>query len=69
MIEEEEKTKLTREELLDIVEAQKAAIADLKAANAAENGGEAVEDNDDNDNWLEDIEKMEQRLINKFKGR
>lgn len=85
MIEEEEKTKLTREELLDIVEAQKAAIADLKAANAAEreklfksflgaadveeNGGEAVEDNVDNDDWLEDIEKMEQRLINKFKGR
>ena len=75
MIEEEEKTKLTREELLDIVEAQKAAIADLKAANAAEREKlfksflGAVEDNDDNDNWLEDIEKMEQRLINKFKGR
>lgn len=82
----DKKTELTREELLDIVEAQKTAIAELKAANAAEreklfksflgvgdveeNDGEAVKDNDDNDDdWSEDIEKMEQRLINKFKGR
>lgn len=77
-------TELTREELLDIVEAQKTAIAELKAANAAEreklfksllcadeieeDSDEAVEDNDDDD-WSEDIEKMKQRLINKFKGR
>lgn len=80
----DEKMELTREELLDLVEAQKTAIAELKATNAAEReklfksflcaddveegGSEAVAGNDDND-WSADIKKMEQRLINKFKGR
>lgn len=77
-------TELTREELLDIVEAQKTVIAELKSATAAEreklfksflcaddveeDDSEAVAGNDDDD-WSEDIDKMEQRLINKFKGR
>lgn len=81
----DEKKELTREELLDIVEAQKTAIAELKASNTAEReklfksflcaddveegGSEDVESNNDNENWSKDIEKMEQRLINKFKGR
>lgn len=86
MTEQKQETELTREELLDLVEAQKAVIGELRTSNAAEreklfksflgaadveeNGGEAVEDNDDNDDdWSEDIKKMEQRLINKFKGR
>lgn len=76
---------LTREELLDIVEAQKTAIAELKATNVAEreklfksflcaddveeDDDKVIENNDNDDDWAEDIEKMEQRLINKFKGR
>lgn len=85
MTEQEKKTELTREELLDIVETQRIAISELKAFNAAErekllksflcvddveeDGGEVIEDNDHDDDWSEDIEKMKQRLINKFKGR
>lgn len=80
----EQKTELTREELLDIVEAQKIAISELKAVNAAEReklfksflcadnveaDDSEVPDANDNDDWSKDIEKMEQRLINKFKGR
>lgn len=76
---------LSVEELLSVVEAQKNAIAELKAANAAEreklfksllcaDDDEADDDNDQADNsnsddWSTDIEKMEQKLINKFKGR
>lgn len=81
----DKETELTREELLDLVEAQKTVIGELKTARAAEreklfkdllcvddveeDADKVIENNDNDDDWSEDIEKMEQRLINKFKGR
>lgn len=81
----DKETELTREELLDLVEAQKAVIGELRTARAAEreklfkdflcvddvkeDADKVIENNDNDDDWSEDIEKMEQRLINKFKGR
>lgn len=81
----DKETELTREELLDLVEAQKTIIGELRTARAAERAelfkdflcvddveeddDKDIENNDNDDDWSEDIEKMEQRLINKFKGR
>lgn len=85
MTEQKQETELTREELLDLVEAQKAVIGELRTSRAAEreklfkdflcvddveeDDDKVIENNDNDDDWSEDIEKMEQRLINKFKGR